>query len=146
MKTSRFIIAGISGAIALFLLGWLIYGIILMDFMNAHSPITKEVMSKVYRPMEEMLWLPLIISNLALSFLITTVYQWSKFSSIGGGALTGAVIALLMGISIDFSFFSMTYLYSKTNILTDIIAGMVMMTIAGIVISLIIKKEPGTSN
>lgn len=34
---SKFIIASVAGGIASFLLGWLIYGILLMDFMKANS-------------------------------------------------------------------------------------------------------------
>ena len=59
MKITKIVIGGIVGGISFFFLGWLIYGVLLMDFMSEFSNTTFN------RPEEEMVWWAMILSNMA---------------------------------------------------------------------------------
>ncbi|MBN2892920.1 MAG: hypothetical protein JXL97_13720, partial [Bacteroidales bacterium] len=61
----------IFGGIAFFLLGWLVYGMLLMDFMAANSN------NCAARLDDEMIWWAMIVSNLILALFITLVLKWS---------------------------------------------------------------------
>jgi len=126
MKTNKILLGGITGGVALFLLGWVIYGILLMDYMTTNY---NQCMN---RPMEGMVWWALILSNLALGFLLATIISWSGTTGMMAGAKKAAIIGLLLGVSLDLGFYSMTTMYNDpTAILVDVIAYIVYLAIAG---------------
>ncbi len=130
MKTKKILFGGISGGVIFFLLGWLIYGVLLMDFMTAN---TNQGLSK---PMEEMVFWALILSNLASGFLLSFVINWSNSTTVMSGVKIGGVIGFLFAFGIDFSFYSMTTIYPDlTPIFVDIIAYSVMSAITGGVVA-----------
>jgi hypothetical protein len=119
------------GGIAYFFLGWLVWGILLMDFMQAGMNQCAS------RPDGEMVWWALIVSNLAASMLLTIILKWSGTKGIVGGLSTGALFGLLYSIMIDLSFWSMTTLYNNIQpLVVDILAGTVVFAVVGVVIML----------
>lgn len=130
MKTNKILLGGITGGIAYFFLGWLIYGILLMDYMQEFTNTT------ISRPDEEMIWWAMILSNLAMGFLLSIVFAWSNTKTLFNGAKVAAIIGGLFAVSVDFSFYSMTTIYSVlTPIIVDIIAYVVMSAITGAAIA-----------
>jgi hypothetical protein len=130
MKTNKILFGGIAGGVSFFLLGWLVYGILLMNFTKANYNQCS------MRPMEEMIWWAMILSNLAFGFLLSVVCGWSNTTRFIDGAKMGAVLGLLLGLSIDLSFYSMSTMYSNlTAILVDIIAYTFMTAVAGAVVA-----------
>jgi hypothetical protein len=139
MKTSKILLGGIAGGATFFLLGWIFYGMLLMDYMAANSN------QCAARPMQEMIWWAIICSNLASGFLLTIVFNWSNTRGIMAGAKVAGIIGLLIATSIDLSSYSMMTIYSNlTAILVDVIAYALMSAIAGVIIVWVIgmgKKE-----
>jgi len=139
MNTNKILLGGIVGGVVFFFLGWLIYGMLLADFMEAHSN------SCAMRPMEDFIWWAMIASNLASAILLSIVFSWSNITGFAGGLKTGAIIGLLIGLSIDLSFYSMSTTFADMSALViDILAYTVMTGIAGGVIGWVMtmgKKE-----
>jgi hypothetical protein len=139
MKSSKILLGGIAGGIAFFLLGWLIYGVLLMDYT------TTNYNQCAARPMAEMIWWAMILSNLALGFLIAIVFIWSNTNGVMAGAKVAGVLGLLMSVSYDFSIYSMSSMFPKlTAVFVDIFAYTFMTVITGIVVVLVmgmVKKE-----
>jgi len=124
------------GGIAYFLLGWLVYGILLMDFSMSNF---NQCMN---RPMDDMVWWALIVSNMVYALLITLILKWSGVASVIDGLRTAALIGLLFSLSIDLSFYSMTsYFNSIGGMLADIVASTFMTTVTGAVIVLLWGKD-----
>ena len=118
------------GGISFFFLGWLIYGVLLMDFMSEFSNTTFN------RPEEEMVWWAMILSNMASGFIFSIIFGWLNNKTIIGGVKIAAIIGGLFALSIDLSFYSMTTLYSSfTPIIVDIIAFTIMSAITGGIIA-----------
>jgi hypothetical protein len=69
MKTNKILLGGITGGVVLFLLGWIICGLLLINYTIANY---NQCMN---RPMQEMIWWALILSNLALGFLLATIFS-----------------------------------------------------------------------
>ena len=121
----------IFGGITYFLIGWLVYGILLMDFFSAGMNQCAN------RPMGEMIWWAMILSNLALALLLTLILNWKKASGIVDGLITGSIFGALFITMIDFSFWSMSTLYSNiSTILVEIVVAAVIYGLVGMVIVL----------
>ena len=133
MKPNKILLGGVVGGITFFLLGWLIYGIFLNGFMAAN------LNQCAARPMTEMVWWAIILSNLALGFLLALVFSWSKISEIKSGAKIAALLGLLISLSVDLGNYSMTILYKDLSvILVDVLVYTFMITISGVVVSFVL--------
>ena len=120
----------IFGGITFFLLGWLVYGILLMDFMASNSN------NCAMRPDSEMIWWAMILSNLIFGLIVTLILKWSGASKPIDGIKIGALIGLLLCLAIDLSMYSMTTMYNITAIIVDAIVTTVLVGISGLVIVL----------
>lgn len=129
MKTNKILLGGLAGGVAFFFLGWLIWGILLYDYTSANMNQCAS------RPMGEMVWWAMIVSNLAFGLLLAVIFAWSNISGFFAGLKAGAVIGLLMSISIDLSFWSMTTMFSgMTALVADIIAYTVVTALIGAIV------------
>ena len=136
MKTDRIILAGIAGGVAFFIMGWLIYGMLLANYMVAHGN------PAIMRPMQEMIWWALILSNLVWGFLLSIIFAWSSVNTLLSGARRGAIFGLLLSLAMDFGFYSMYTMYSSlAPVAVDIVASVVMFMIVGAVIGWILGKR-----
>ena len=131
MKSNKFLLGGIVGGIAYFLLGWVVWGMLLKDFMNQHST---EGARAIMRADKDMIWWAMIVGNLAFGFLLSFVCSKSNVKTPGGGAATGAIIGLLACIAFDTMMYSMMNMSDTTLILVDMVASIVVGSIVGAVI------------
>jgi hypothetical protein len=130
MNTNKILVGGIVGGVAFFFLGWLIYGILLAGYMAANGNTC------IMRPMDQMIWWALILSNLMWGFLLAVIFNWSKTNGWMEGAKKAAIFGLLIGLSIDLGYYAMSTMYlNMTAIVVDVIASVVMTTIGGAVIA-----------
>lgn len=126
----------IFGGICYFLLGWLVYGILLMDYFTAN------INQCANRPHGEMIWWAMIVSNLAATLFLTLIMNWSKAREIVDGLVKGAIFGSLFTAIIDFSFWSMTTMYSSiATILIETVVSAGMYAVVGMVIVLTWGKE-----
>jgi hypothetical protein len=127
------------GGITYFLLGWLVWGILLMDFYTANY---NQVMN---RPETDMVWWAMIVSNLATALLLTLILKWSGAKGIMDGLKIGAIVGLLFSLSIDLSFYSMTTMFNGfSGIVVDLVVNSAVMAVIGLVIVLTWGKEKTT--
>lgn len=134
MNIKKLVIGGIVGGIAFFLLGWLIYGTLLMNFMNNHPGLA----GIVSRPEPEYLYL--VIGNLAMGFLFAYIFVRSGVTTPAGGLVTGGIVGLLMGVAVDCVTYATTTITSKTAMAADVAGLTVMAAIGGAVIAMVIGR------
>lgn len=130
MNTNKFLVGGIIGGIANFLLGWLVWGMLLMNFMTENS----NQASGVFRKEEDMVWWALIVGNLAIGFLISYVLAKGNVNSVSGGAMTGGVVGLLTSVGIDCMMYAQMDLFHKKAMAVDVVATVVVAAIVGAII------------
>lgn len=131
MDIKKFLIGTIIGGLLFFLLGWLIYGNLLMNYFHHNSG----KIGHVDRPTPEMLYL--IVGNLLQGATFAYIFTRLKISSLGDGLVTGGIIGFLMGAGVDFIMYSTTFVLSKKAIMADVIAFAIMCAIVGAVLGLI---------
>lgn len=125
----------IFGGISYFLLGWLVYGILLMGFLSTN-------MNQCAARSNEMIWWAIILSNFSAALLLTLFLKWSGAKGMIDGLKIGALFGSLFAGTVALSSWSMTTMYTKFSALVvDIIASTVLFAIIGIIIVLTWGKE-----
>lgn len=130
MNTNKFLVGGIIGGIAVFLLGWLVWGMLLKDFMVTNSGGATNVM----KPDDQMVWWGLIVGNLFNGFAISYILSKAGVISAGGGAYVGAIVGLLIAAAFDFTMYGVSNLMTLNGVLVDIAANTVVSAIVGAIV------------
>ncbi len=121
MGAQRFLTATVLGAVTLFAVGFLVYGLALADAYPA-SVVDREVP----------LWLWLALSMFAWAALLTVIIgNWSGASTAGGGFKAAAIVGFLLSVSLGLGFYSMTTLPVSTMSYVDPFISAIYYGIAG---------------
>lgn len=130
MNTKKFLIGGIVGGIAYFLLGWLFYGNLLAQYFHDHAGSA----TGVEKAMDQFEWWALILGNLISGFLLAYVFSKSGVATLSSGLVTGGILGLLMSASYDMIMFATTNISSKHAMLADVATFTVMSAITGAIV------------
>jgi len=123
---TKIILAAIAGSILYFLLGWLIYGFLLMDFFVENTTYYEGLM---YEMPNLLLY---FLANLSLSYLIAFIFQkWAGIKTISRGFSAGFLIGIFLSIFIDLMYYASMDLYTPTAVVVDIIANSVIIALVG---------------
>lgn len=134
MDIKKLVVGGIVGGILFFFLGWLLYGMLLMDFM-ANNPGVVSGYSK-----ETPDFLYLAIGNLLSGFMMAYIFIKANINTLMGGLIMAAVVGLLMAASYDCMMYATTSLVSKKMMLADVLASTAMSAVAGAVVGMLMGK------
>ncbi len=134
MNLKKIIAGGITGGILFFLLGWLIYGNLLMGFMAANPGKA----TGVNRTDMDMLYLA--VGNLLSGFLLAYIFDKGNVGSVANGFITAAIVGFLMAASYDCITYGTTFIASKKMILADVIAATVMSAVVGAIVGALMGK------
>ena len=105
----KMIIGTVAGGVAFFLLGGLIYQVILGDFYKANLGAATGVLRELP------IWWALVVSQLGLSAVVTYVFLHADVATAADGLKRGAIFGLLLGIAISFDLYSVTH-WSNTTV------------------------------
>ena len=131
MDIKKWVIGGITGGVLFFLLGWLIYGMLLTSFMESHTGTAGNIMRA------EPDFLYLAIGNLAMGFAVAYVLLKANVSSMAGGFVTAGIFGLLIGVGFDCMMYATSTVISKTAMAADVAASTVMTAIVGSVVAMV---------
>jgi len=112
---TRSILAVIAAFLILFFGGWVIYGMLLMDFLQAHT-IQYEGLMNIPPKM-----VSLVISDLLFALMLVVVLYWANVRSLAKGLATGAILFFLMAAAYDASFRAFMNLHDATLYAVDIL-------------------------
>lgn len=130
MNTQKFIISGIVGGIVMFVAGYVVYGLVLMNYMSTHPGLADPKL--VDRQMSEFVWWALILGHIFYGLTLSYIYnKWANISTAGAGAMAGAVLGLLFVLSYDLPMYGTTMLLSKYSFAADVLGNVVVSTITG---------------
>jgi len=134
----RILAAGIAGAAAMFLLGWLIYGILLHGYFD--STMTQAAKDLMLDPPN---FGPLVIAQIVFGVLFAFIFGcWASINTFAGGIKGGAI--LMFGLSLGWDMQMMAFFKDMHSgspfvpMVVDIIAATVMGAISGGVIGAVL--------
>jgi len=140
MTTGRFFTATVAGGVTLFVVGFLLWGLLATDFYEAHvgtaTGVTKEPMEWAYLVLGQLFWAAL------LAHVIGT---WAKVSGFGPGLKIGLVFGILVSFAIGLTQYSMSNLMDLSGTLVDPLLTGVWAGLGGGVIGLVLgccQSEP----
>lgn len=128
MNTNKFLIGGIIGGIAYFLLGWLVWGMLLADFMQEHTSAAGKA---VMRGDDNMIWWAMGVANLVWGLVLSYVLVKSGVNSAGSGAGTGAFFSLLVAAGMQLFFYATMNMSDTTWMGVDVAASTIVGAIVG---------------
>lgn len=128
------IFSTLAGAVTFFLLGWIWYGLIMMDFFQAH---TLEQAKDIGKTEPEFLWM--IIGFVIISLIMSLVYaKWSQgVHNATKGFVFGAMIGAVVGFGVGLIFYSTGNFMDLTGFIVDGIFQIVHYGIVGALIAII---------
>lgn len=132
MNTNKFLIGGIIGGIVYFFLGWVVWGMLLMDFMKNNAGSATGVM----KDEADMVWWALIVGNLFSGLLLSYVISKTGTKGAVPGATMGAVLSLLLAGAFDFTMLGTSNIVTLNSVLVDMAASVIVGAIVGAVIGL----------
>ena len=130
----RILAAAVAGTVVIFSLGYLIYGMLLVSFMQDNL-IQYPGLNK--NPPD---FVSLALSNLVLAFLLAFIFEhWANVRTFAGGLKSGAIFMFLIGLSKDLSFMGYMNLFKGfTPVVIDVLAETVRVSLAGGVIGAVL--------
>ena len=138
MTAKNRIMATLAGFVVYFMLGFLLYGVLLMDFYSANAGTATGVM----RIDDDMQWWALIAGNVMMSYLLVYIFgTWANITTFGGGLKAGAIIGLIMSLGFSLNMYGTTNISNLTSSLVDPIVITVMMGFTGGVIGWVLGRK-----
>lgn len=122
---SKVLIGGVIGGVGFFLLGYLLYGLLMADTLAACT--------SCQRPMAEINFVCLGLGDLFVGLAISYIFsKWASVATFMGGATAGATLGLLLAIGFSSITYATSTMYSgMTCVVYDIIIEVVMWAIVG---------------
>ena len=140
MDTKRFVIGTTVGGIVLFVLGYVLFDLLLGSYMESAS--TSEAAS-VQREAPH-LW-SIGLACLAYAALICYAIGRRGVTGAAGGAMVAAVVGFLLWATADLMMYAFTTLMTSTMVVVDPLLAIVHAGIAGAVIGFVVSKvKPST--
>lgn len=131
----RVLAATVVGGITIFVLGFLIYGLLLDPYMKANMV---EYAGLVKDPPG---WAALVGANMANALLFAFIFdKWAGIKTFVGGLKGGAIIMFLISLTLDLQFMAFMNLWKggPLPVVVDIIGATVLGALAGGVIGAVL--------
>ena len=128
MNIQKFLVSGIVGGIVSFFGGYLVYGLVMMDFFSKNTGTATNVM----KAPADMVWWAMISGSICFGLLMSYIFnKWANINSLRAGASAGFVISLIMTAGYDLMMYGNTNISNLTGTIGDIICGGVMGALTG---------------
>lgn len=127
MDIKKFIIGTLAGGVVYFLLGFIVYAILLEDFFASHAGTATGVMKTT-----EMQYWPLFIGNLGHAALLAFVFlKWADIKTFGAGMAAGAAIGFFMTLGHSLISYDTSNIMDLTAALADVVVYAIITALVG---------------
>ncbi len=135
MGSRQYLLAAIAGWIVLFLLGFIVYGVLLAGFFSANLGSASGVERDA-----PLIW-AVALGEFALAAVLTLVLgKWTKATGAANGFQVGATIGFLMAVSYNFTMYGTSNTYNLTATVADIAIATVRTGIGGSVVGATLRR------
>jgi hypothetical protein len=129
------LLAALAGGIVMFLLGFLLFGVLLADFFTKNTVQYPGLMKD-----PPAFW-AIFLFNLVWAWLIAWIVERSQASGWAVGAKIGAIALFTIGVGTDLDYLAFMHIYTSiTPILVHLIVATILGAVAGAVIGLVMER------
>lgn len=137
MTTQRCILGTLVGGVILFFVGFLIWGVLLVDFFEANVGTATGVMKDAPNLMA------LAGGQLLWAGALTLALGWSGAARLGDGLKVGAMLGLLFFLGFDLTLYATTNVSNLTAALVDAALATALFAVTGAaIVGVIGRKAP----
>lgn len=135
MKTKLLLTSSLIAGILHFFLGWLVYGILLMDTMKNYTN------ASLYRADNEMIFWSILVGSISFGVLLSYVLLKFDVKEAKTAMFSGGTIGLLMAAYMNFTSYGTALIYTNlTGVMIDVFAGTLLAAVIGFCVGLYIDK------
>lgn len=131
---AKTIIAGFACAIVTFLAGYVIYGILLMDYERAHSYHGTGLFKT-----PPVIW-AIGVANLFWGVLLAYIFRMAGVNTVGRGFITGFIIVALFHAGVESLNYATMYMHGKEMMAMNVLIDGFLGGIGGAVIGMIYHR------
>jgi hypothetical protein len=135
MGSNRFVLAALAGGVVVFIVGGLLYGVVLASFFEANqgsAGAMKETPDFLYLGLGQLL--------MGL-FLTVVIDKWARVGGLANGFKIGAIAGLLLGFGIDLTLYGVSNMANLTATLLDPFVFAAQMACAGAAIGAVLGEK-----
>ncbi len=133
MKT-KVLVGAISGSVISFLLGWVIFGMVMMNVYKNGMTHYEGLM------IDPPNLIGIFLGGLAWSTLLAVLFDKLEVGNLTRGAIWGGIIFFLVMLGMDIFFYASMNLYQPMTLAADVIANTVHGTLVGASVGFIMGK------
>lgn len=131
---SKVLIAAVAGFVVLFLLGFLVYGVLLMDFYAANAGTATGVMKETPN------WLWLVLGEFLGALTLAVVLDWAGVRTAAEGMKKGAIFGFLVFLAFGLAMLGTMNISTLAAALVDAVVSAVRLGAAGAVIGMLLGR------
>jgi hypothetical protein len=130
---TKVLIATIVGAVAAFLFGWIVFGLLLDDFYKSNTPVYEGLMKN---PPNLIL---IFLSNLVNAFLLAYIFnRWAGIRTAGEGAQAGFIIFAITSLAFDLMMYATMNMLTPLVMVVDVVGSGAFGAVIGAVVALVL--------
>lgn len=135
MFSKQNLLATLAGTVAIFILGYLIWGIATMEFFEAHSN------AEVMKAAEEVDMILILVGNFFTAFAMSTIYgKWANGNhSAGQGFKFGIWIGIFVGLGMGLLMMGTANMMDSTAHAVEAVLDIAFYGVVGAIIALVYK-------
>lgn len=135
MKTTLLVRSSLIAGLLHFLLGWLVYGILLMDSMKKYTNID------LFRKDEEMIFWSIVVGSISFGVLLSYVLIKFGTNNLKSCMINGGIIGLLMSAYTNFTSYGTALIYTNLmGVLLDVLAGTFLAAVIGLFVGMYLNR------
>lgn len=133
--SSKTLIAAAAGFVVLFLLAFLFYGWLLMDFFTANAGVAGAMK-------ESPDWPWVVIGEFLGALTLAVILGWAGVRTVGEGIQKGAVFGFLVALAVGFVWLGTANVSTLASTLVDALVTAVRFGAAGAVVGMLLGRGP----
>ena len=135
MTLQRLALGTVVGGLVLFILGYLVYGVLFASFFATNVGTATGVTREPFN------FVVLLVGQLAFAAILTMIFGWGSVRSAGQGAKIGALAGLFFFLGIDLTMYATTNVQNLAASLVDPLLAALLFAVCGAVIASVVRPK-----
>jgi hypothetical protein len=134
--STKVLLATLAGAVAAFLFGWIVFGVLLEDFYKSNTPVFEGLMKSPPN------LIVIFLSNLVNAFLLAYIFnRWAGIRTAVEGAQAGFIIFAITSLAFDLMMYATMNMLTPLVMVVDVVGSGAFGAVTGAVVAVILGSR-----